>query len=90
VVEVSRATRLANPSEEVQSEVDRLLGSCLLVSVTAQLMSSARKLAGATVRTLDALHLASALRIGPDEVLAYDQRLLSAAVEVGLKVSSPL
>lgn len=89
VVEVARAATLANPHEDVKEEVERLLGSCMLVAVTAQLLRSARKLAGATVRTLDAIHLASALRIEPDELLAYDRRLIAAATEHGLTVSSP-
>ena len=88
-VEVSRATSLANPSPDVGEEVDRLLASCLLVSVSAQLLRSARRLASATVRTLDAVHLASALRIEADELLAYDHRLLAAAAEQGLTGASP-
>ncbi len=89
VVEVSRATALANPSQEVREEVDRLLASCMLVALTSQLLRSARKLAGAAVRTLDAIHLASALRIEADELLAYDRRLLAAAAEHGLNAASP-
>jgi uncharacterized protein len=89
IVEVSRAITLANPSEEVRSEVDALLASCMLVAVTAQLLRNARNLASAAVRTLDAIHLASALRIEADELLAYDRRLLTAAREPGLAVASP-
>lgn len=89
VVEVSRATALANPSEEVRDEVDKLLTSCTLVAVSSQLLRSARKLAASTVRTLDAIHLASALRIEADELLAYDRRLLVAAAEHGLIAVSP-
>jgi uncharacterized protein len=89
VVEVSRATAVANPSREVRKEVDRLLGSCMLVSVSAQLFRTASRLAAATVRTLDAIHLASALRIEADELLAYDKRLLDAATEHGLTGVSP-
>jgi hypothetical protein len=74
----------------VSEEVDRLLGSLMLVAVTAQLLRSARKLAGAAVGTLDAIHLASALRLEPDELLAYDRRLLAAATEHGLTVASPV
>ena len=88
-VEVSRATSLANPSPDVGEEVDRLLASCLLVSVSAQLLRSARRLTSATVRTLDAVHLASALRIEAAELLAYDHRLLAAAAEQGLAGASP-
>ena len=88
-VEVSRATALANPSPEVGEEVNALLASCLLVSVSVQLLRSARRLATATVRTLDAVHLASALRIEADELLAYDRRLLAAASDHGIVCASP-
>lgn len=90
LVEVSRASGLANPSEEVRNEVEKLLASCMLVAVTGQLLRAARKLASAAVRTLDAIHLASALRIEADELLAYDARLLAAARNQGLEVATPL
>jgi hypothetical protein len=41
------------------------------------------------VRTLDAVHLASALRVEADELVAYDRRLLAAAAANGLEVTSP-
>ncbi len=89
VVEVSRATALANPDQEVREEVERLLASCMLVAVSAHLLRSARNLTADTVRTLDAIHLASALRIEADELLAYDHRLLAAAAEHGMTAVSP-
>lgn len=89
LVEVQRATAIANPAPEVQKETKRLLAYCMLVDVTDQLLSAAAALASATVRTLDAIHLASALRIEADELVAYDRRLLAAAAERGLAVSSP-
>jgi len=89
VVEVPRATSLANPSDEVRAQTERLLASCMLVVVSAQLLSVARGLTSADVRTLDAIHLASALSIAADELVAYDHRLLRAAIEQGLAVASP-
>jgi hypothetical protein len=88
-VEIPRATRLANPSDRVRQEVDRLLGACMLIAVTAQLLRSARRLASQHVRTLDAIHVASAIRVEADEFLAYDWRLLAAAAAEGLAVASP-
>ena len=88
-VEVPRAVRLANPSEAGQAAADDVLARCLLVSVTAPLLRQARSLASATIRTLDAIHLASALRLEADEFLAYDRRLLDAARSVGFEVASP-
>ncbi len=89
LVEVQRATALANPAPEVQQEGERLLASCLLVDATDGLLRAAAALASAAVRTLDAIHLASALRIEADELVAYDRRLIEAAAERGLAVSSP-
>jgi predicted nucleic acid-binding protein len=89
LVEVLRATALANPAAEVRSGAEQLLSSCMLIDVTDGVLRSAAALASATVRTLDAVHLASALRVEPDELVAYDRRLLDAAAEHGLVVSSP-
>jgi uncharacterized protein len=87
VVEVSRAVALANP--EAAAATDELFRGCMLVAVTAPLLAAARELCSATVRTLDAIHLASALKVEPDELLAYDRRLVNAALENGLSVASP-
>lgn len=89
LVEVLRATSLANPSPEAHVAAERLLASCMLVDVSDDLLHSAVSLTSTTIRTLDAIHLASALRIGPDEFVAYDRRLLDAAHGHGLAVSSP-
>jgi predicted nucleic acid-binding protein len=89
LVEVLRATALANPAPEVKEEAERLLASCMLVDATDGLLRTAAGLASAAVRTLDAIHLASALRVDADELVAYDRRLVAAAAERGLAVSSP-
>ena len=89
LVEVPRATALANPAPEVERETERLLTSCMLMNVTDGLLRSAAGLTSRVVRTLDAIHLASALRIDPDEFIAYDQRLASAAAERGITVLTP-
>ena len=89
LVEVPRATAIANPAPEVREASARLLASCMLVDVTDELLRAAAGLASRAVRTLDAIHLASALRIEADELVAYDRGLLDAAAEHGLAVSSP-
>ncbi|HXB63488.1 MAG TPA: type II toxin-antitoxin system VapC family toxin [Solirubrobacteraceae bacterium] len=88
-VEVARAAKLANPAAEVQEDVERLLSSCTLVAVSAQLLRASRELTSAKVRTLDAIHLATALHVEADELLAYDHRLLAAATAQGLAVLAP-
>jgi uncharacterized protein len=89
LVEVPRATALANPDPGVREEAARLLASCMLVDVTDGVLRAAAALASRAVRTLDAIHLASALRIAADELVAYDRRLLGAAAERGLAIPSP-
>jgi uncharacterized protein len=89
VVEVPRAARIANPSEELQEETRRLLEACLLVDVSDGVLRSAASLASRTVRTLDAIHLATALYIDADELVAYDRRLLDAAEAHGAQVATP-
>jgi predicted nucleic acid-binding protein len=89
LVEVPRATTIANPSEEVDRETRRLLAACLLVDVSDRVLRNATVLASRKVRTLDAVHLATALYIDADELLAYDRRLLDAAEAQGLSTASP-
>lgn len=89
LVEVPRATAIANPTAEARRETTKFLASCMLVEVTDALLRRAAELASASIRTLDAIHLASALRVEPDELVAYDRRLTAAAAEHGLAVASP-
>ncbi len=89
LVEVSRATRLANPAPAVKEEAERLLESCMLVGVSDGLLRRAAELESGSVRTLDAIHLASALLVEADELVGYDRRLAAAAAEHGLEVTSP-
>jgi uncharacterized protein len=88
-VEVMRAVRLANPTTEAHEKAKDLLESCLLVEVSGAVLQEAADLASRTLRALDAIHLASALRIQPDELLTYDRRLRAAGVGSGLSVASP-
>jgi uncharacterized protein len=87
LVEVLRAVGIANPA--ALEETTRLLESCLLVDVSDALLHASARLASREFRTLDALHLASAQRVGADEVLAYDRRLADAAARVGFTVAQP-
>jgi predicted nucleic acid-binding protein len=89
LVEVPRATRLANPAPEVAAETQRLLEACMLIDITDGLLRVAAGLASRAVTTLDAIHLASALRIEADELVAYDRRLVAAAAGQGLAVATP-
>ena len=70
-------------------EVERLLASCLLVDVSDEVLRAAARLTSRDVRALDAVHLASAQRVDPDEILVYDRRLRTAARAAGFRVAHP-
>jgi uncharacterized protein len=89
LVEVPRATALANPSDEVRTETARLLQACLLVAVGDRVLRKAAAITSRDVRTLDAIHLSSALYIEADELIAYDRRLLEAAEAQGVTAVAP-
>jgi predicted nucleic acid-binding protein len=88
-VEVVRAVGIANPNSSAQREAERLLASCLLVDVDDALLRAAARAASREIRTLDAIHLASAQRVEADEVLVYDDRLTEAARGAGFVASRP-
>lgn len=60
-----------------------------LYEVPASLFREAGLLPGAALRSLDALHLAAAVRIGVDAVLTYDLRMQDASRGLGLTVLAP-
>jgi uncharacterized protein len=81
--------RLATRLELEQSMVTDLLARVDLVDPPRSLLHEAGLLPGTHMRSLDALHLATALRVDSDTFVAYDTRLLDAARSVGLSVHSP-
>ena len=62
-----------------------------LVPLDRALLDAAADLPARHLRTLDALHLATAMSLGEalDVFVAYDARLLEAARDAGLPVASP-
>jgi uncharacterized protein len=89
MVEVTRAVKIARPTPDAVDRADHLLGSCVLIDVTASILRAAAQLAVERLRTLDAVHLASIVHAQPDEVLAYDRRLASEARALGYVVAYP-
>jgi uncharacterized protein len=88
-VEVVRAC--ARVDERARPVAEAIVGALDLVAVDDELLNGAAALAPAALRSLDAIHLASALLIGDalGVVVAYDERLLAAAREAGLPTTAP-
>lgn len=72
-----------------QQIVSDLLDGVGLYEVPSSLFREAGLLPGAQLRSLDALHLAAAVRIGVDRVVTYDSRLQDAALSLGVDVFAP-
>ena len=67
------------------------MNAVALVPVDDAILDAAASLEPRELRTLDALHLATALSLGDDlgAMLVYDVRLASAAQHAGLTVVAP-
>jgi predicted nucleic acid-binding protein len=68
-----------------------VLARCDLVRVSDQVLTRAGMLEPHELRSLDAIHLATAERLGSDirELVIYDDRMAQAARHLGYRVSSP-
>lgn len=78
--------RVAALTQQIVSE---FLEGVALYEVPASLFREAGLLPGTDLRSLDALHLAAAIRIGVDHVVTYDSRMGDAARSLGLDVLAP-
>jgi predicted nucleic acid-binding protein len=70
----------------------RQLGRLYVVPLDRALLDEAATLgAGQSLRSLDAIHLAAAQRLGPDlrSVVTYDHRMHAAADSLGLEIVAP-
>ena len=77
-------------SPDLLPAAEQLLASLFLVRVDDPLLDTAGTLGPSIVRSLDALHLAAALRVAPVTALVtYDTRMRDAARSLGLPVAAP-
>jgi uncharacterized protein len=69
----------------------QLLRGLALIQADRQLYAVAGMLSPPELRSLDALHVAAALAVGPDltDFITYDSRMVAAARAHGLPVASP-
>lgn len=69
----------------------RQLASIDLIRLDDDLLERAAQIEPSTVRSLDAIHLATALGLGSDlaAVVTYDARMSAAAQALGLPVAAP-
>ena len=88
-VEVIRACRRINP--DALPEARALLSGLDLIPLAGAVIAAAGDIGETTPRSLDAIHLASALSVREDlsSFVAYDHRLSKAASAAGLQLEAP-
>ncbi len=79
--------------EGLLDAADQLLSGVALIPLDDAVLASAETVPPATVATLDAIHLATAVRLAAagvlDTVMTYDRRLADGAAHHGLRVLAP-
>jgi len=88
-VEVARA--LLPLGGEVLERGEDVLSRIDLIRISDRILHDAGRLQPPALRSLDAIHLATARLLGADleRLLTYDQRMARAATAAGLPVSAP-
>jgi len=85
--------RRVGAREGVLDRADDLLKDISLVAMDEETLASAETLTPSTVTTLDAIHLATAVRLSRagelDALMTYDKRLADGARAHGITVLSP-
>jgi uncharacterized protein len=89
MVEAARAG--ARVSEEASRRAEALLTGVTLLPPDLDLLRSAARQGPARLRSLDAIHLATALSLGEElgAFFAYDERLRTAAEAASIRMESP-
>ena len=87
--ELLRVVRRTAPDRAVAAR--RLLEAVTLTQVTTAVFEQAGRLDPASLRSLDAIHLAAALDLGDDldGLVTYDSVLARAAASAGIEVTAP-
>jgi uncharacterized protein len=91
LAEVETFRALARHAPGAISRLPPVLDLIDLLDIDAGVRVTAQTIAPVTVRSLDAVHLATALRLGPrlTSFVTYDKRLADAAAAARLPVAMP-
>jgi uncharacterized protein len=91
LAEVETVRALARHAPEAIGRLPSVLDLMALVEISPEVRALAQAVTPPAVRTLDAIHLATALRMSDQltSFVTYDRRLADAAVAAGLTVDSP-
>ena len=87
--ELLRAIRRGAPRRIAEARA--ALAAFTLRAVDDEILDAAGDIGPSSIRSLDAIHLATALRLATalDAIVTYDRRMIEGAVLLGLPVASP-
>ena len=87
--ELVRAVRRIDP--DLEAAANAVIDALTLADLEVGILTAAGTLAPPQMRTLDAIHVATALALGTelDAVVTYDARMAEAARAVGLRTEAP-
>lgn len=88
-IEVSRAVLARTKSAKAGPLIDDAMAGVDERSMSAEVVSVARRIEPLVLRSLDAIHLATAVLIDADVVVTYDDRLADACRRNALAVAMP-
>ncbi|MBI3973543.1 MAG: type II toxin-antitoxin system VapC family toxin [Chloroflexi bacterium] len=90
-VEVLRATRRASPNPAEYQRAEQVIDDITQITMAEDIAILAGTLEPPVLRSLDAIHLATALSLGDDlgGFVTYDERLAEAARAAGITVYAP-
>jgi predicted nucleic acid-binding protein len=91
LVEVETVRALVRHTPEAVGRLPLIFDLMLLVEISPEVRALAQRVMPPAVRTLDAIHLATALGMSNQltSLVTYDRRLAGAATAAGLTVDSP-
>lgn len=82
---------VAGEPADIRRHCEELLAEIPMIRLVPAVLDRAGELPGLGLRSLDAIHLACALRLGDDlsGIVSYDARQLAAAEGLGIPTCSP-
>jgi len=90
-VETNRALLRAGADRAAYARLQAILRYVAVLRIDDDILSRAERIGPPALRSLDAIHLASAARLGSDlgMLVTYDKRLAAAAADAAMQVASP-
>lgn len=87
--ETLRAVRRQEPGHLARAQ--EVIAAISLQSIDVEILETASRLDPADLRTLDAIHIATAIRLAGDldAIVTYDQRMIDGLAQLGLQAVAP-